>query len=253
MRTLDLPTLVRIFGNDETQLTSWIDEFRQFLSPLTNTVNAEDRQFTENDLSVLIYVHDQSECGESNDDIHSGLNCGEHESDSIRELACLHTPIFQDVPEQADETWQHGALIGGMASRQWVEVARSYKVAADSLVTTALKTEESHTFAYPIFFLYRHCLELYLKTILDGTARGHFFDKLIAALEEKYGKSLGGWIRERLEDFHEIDRKSDMFRYPEDVPDGELWINFHQLRFVMDRMVKAFEDHIQQERAAKKS
>jgi len=244
MRTIDLQTLIRFFELKEDVLLRWISEFGEHFSHSVKAPTDPQRHFTENDLCVLMYIQEQAEDGSPSEEIHGDLCRGEHESDRNVEMALLYTPLFQDMPDEIDETWQHGVLIGGMASRNWLEVARSYKLAGDNLVSEALKTEEPHKLDYPIFYIYRHCLELYLKTILGGTVRGHDFGKLIEALEEKYKKPLGGWIRERLWDFHDIDKKSDMFRYPEEIEDGELWIDFHHLLLVMNRMSAAFEVHL---------
>lgn len=244
MRIIDLPTLTRLFGMAEADVLRWIAEFGEHFSPTSKGTNGRDRSFIDADLCVLLYIQDQTEGGNCQEEIESGLCCREHLSDVFVEEARLHSPLFQDVPDEIDETWRHGVLIGGMAGRDWVQVARSYKRAGDTLVVEALKSDEPHEYDYPIFYLYRHCLELYLKTILGGTVRGHDFAKLVRALEEKYQKTLGGWIRERLWDFHEIDQKSDMFRYPEFVKDGELWIDFHHLKLVMERITQAFERHI---------
>jgi hypothetical protein len=252
MRTLDLQTLGRLFEVDESVLLAWITEYGEHLSRSANASDNQRRRFTERDLRVLLYVNDRIEGEDSSDEIHCGLNSGQYETDNILEQARLNTPIFQDVPEEIDDTWRHGVLIGGMAERNWHQVAQSYKRAADSLVAEALKSDEPEGFDYPIFYLFRHCLELYLKTMLGGV-RGHDFARLIKDLEMKYAKTLGGWIRDRLWDFHEIDEKSDMFRYPEDVSDGELWIDFYQLKYVMNRMTEAFDTFIQTEQSAKKT
>lgn len=243
--------VARLLDVGRDTVIAWTTRFAEYLSLTASAPKDKARQFNEADLRVLALVSDQWEDESDYEYVYAMLDRGEHNEDRYVEFAQLHTPIFQDVPEEIDETWQHGVLIGGMANRQWIEVAQSYKRAADSLVTVALKSDEPHTLDYPIFFLYRHCLELYLKTMLGGTVEEHFLDTLIKALETKYGKSLGGWIRDRLWDFHEIDRKSDMFRYPEDVPNGELWIDFHQLQLVMNRMTEAFENHLQQEQTAR--
>ena len=56
------------------------------------------------------------------------------------------------MPDEIDDTWQHGVVIGGMASRNLSQVARAYKTAADELLKQALSRYEPHEFDYPIFF-----------------------------------------------------------------------------------------------------
>ena len=43
----------------------------------------------------------------------------------------------------------------------------------------------------------------------------HNLSMLIGLLEKQIGKSIAPWIAERVRDFHEIDKMSDMFRYAE--------------------------------------
>jgi hypothetical protein len=157
----------------------------------------------------------------------------------------LHSPLFQDVPDEIDETWQHGVVIGGMACRHLVEIARSYKKAADELVRQAFNRCEPHELDFPIFFLYRHSIELYLKVLLDAPPATHDLNELIQLLEKQFGSRLASWIKDRLRDFHEIDQRSDAFRYASSQPSNELWIDFKQLQMVMDRLVRAVETQIE--------
>lgn len=52
------------------------------------------------------------------------------------------------------------------------------------------------------------------------------------------------WIKDWLRDFHKIDCMSDMFRYAESPSIIELWVDLHQAKAVMDRLVEAFESYI---------
>lgn len=160
------------------------------------------------------------------------------------EHARLHTPIFQEIPDEIDETWQHGAIIGGMAFRDRRQVARSYKLAADELVALALTKHEPHELDSPILFLYRHTVELYLKAALTTPPEHHDLSELIHLLESEGGGQLPDWLRKRLWDFHEIDLQSSIFRYADPGPPGELWIDFHQLQTVTDKLVEGFEEYL---------
>ncbi|MCH7817286.1 MAG: hypothetical protein IIC60_12025 [Proteobacteria bacterium] len=176
--------------------------------------------------------------------IHAMLNSGDHESEVFIEHAQLHTPIFQEIPYEIDETWQHGAVIGGMAFRDRRQVARSYKLATDQLVALALTKHEPHELDFPILFLYRHTVELYLKSALAKPPKHHDLGELSRLLESEGGGQIPGWMRDRLRDFHEIDRRSSIFRYADPGPPGELWIDFHQLQAVIDKLVEAFEAYL---------
>lgn len=208
----------------------------------------QERQFTEADLRALALIADHWEESPDWEHIRAMMNHGDHHHEErFVEFARLHSPVFQDAPEEIDETWQHGALIGGMAMHDWIQVARSYKMAADELVRQALAQFEPHEIDYPIFFLYRHSIELYLKAMLQAKPeKNHDIASLVNLLEGEIGKKFGGWVKDRLMDFDRIDKGSYMFRYP-DSPDAkspELWVDLHQLKAVMDSLTKAFEGHI---------
>ena len=232
-------------GKHEAHAYLWLrPPFAEYLSAGANPTKGQEREFSEADLRVFALIAEQTEFGESASEVEISLRLGEENAGRFVEFACLHTPLFQNIPEEINETWQHGVLIGGMAEQDLLQIARAYKLAADELVKQALRHLGTPEVDYPILFLYRHCLELYLKSLLEAPPVHHDLNELIKLLEQKYGGKLGGWMRDRMHDFHEIDVRSDLFRYPEFVPNGELWIDFHQLKMVMDRLIAAFEAQI---------
>ncbi len=238
-----MPTLIevaRCLRVDRSELRVWTTTFSEHLSPEAVSAAGEEPQYNEADLRVLAFVAEQIEAGAEPEEI-ADLLQGEGSSEArFVEFARLHTPLFRDVPDEIDEMWGHGSLIGGMAARQLAQVARSYKAAADELAGRALASQEPHELDYPVLFLYRHAIELYLKALLSDRPRTHNLGRLIDLLEGQYGGKLDGWIADHLRDFHEIDRKSDMFRYADSPSGGELWVDFHQLRAVLDRLVEVF-------------
>ena len=138
-----------------------------------------------------------------------------------------------------------------MALRRHLDVARAYKTAGDALVEQALSNYPPYELDYPIFFTYRHAIEIYLKIIVDYAfapereKKPHSLKGLIRKIEEKYGANLPDWMEARIADFEEIDPKSTSFRYAEAMPNGvkgeELWIDLHQLKVVMHTLCDNFE------------
>lgn len=229
----------------------WTSEFAEHFSLMANPKKYQPRQFCETDLRILMLISDHWSDDPDLEEIHDLLNSHQHDGDWYVDAARLQTPIFQDVPDEIDESWQHGCLISGMASRDWLSLARSYKLAGDVLVAQIMsRRNEPHDFDYPVIYLYRHSVELYLKTLLNESSLplppkgGHNIETLVRSLEAKAGKPVKTWVKDRLLDFHRIDIKSDVFRYPEDIHTDELWIDFHQLKTVMNRLAEAFEDYL---------
>ncbi len=107
---------------------------------------------------------------------------------------------------------------------------------------------EPHELDYPVLFLYRHTVEVYLKAALDNPPEHHDLSRLIQLLEAESGKKIAGWVRDPLWDFHQIDNMAAVFRYADPSADGELWIDFRQLRAVIDKLVQAIEQYMEQKR-----
>jgi hypothetical protein len=159
--------------------------------------------------------------------------------------------IFQDVPDEIDESWTAGFLIGGMAVSNIQTIALSYKVAGDLLLQAALSSGTAYEFSYPILFNYRHCIELYLKTILQPQKTNHDLKKLLEDLEnyclQNYSQKLPTWFKTVVLEFDEFDSRSTSFRYEQVISSkssgisNELWIDLHILQKVMDRLHKAFQ------------
>lgn len=229
---------------DRDTVKTWTTEFSEHLSLTANPPKGKERQFGETDLRVLALVADFWEDDPDLQNIHAMLNSGDFNEDRFAEFACLRTPVFQDVPEEIDEDWRHGVLIGGMACRDLPQVARAYKTAADELLKQALSQFEPHEIDYPIFFMYRHCIEVYLKAMLASPPRTHDLGRLILLLEQQFKTTIAPWVKERLWDFQRLDQQADLFRYAALPAASELWIDFHHLKLVMDRLTEAFDEQL---------
>ena len=236
--------VARLVGVEPAKVKRWAKEFAEYLSLTARPGKGQERQFSEADLRVLAVVADHLELGNDADDVHYALNSGEQYSERLIEVARLNSPLFQEPSDEMDETWQHGTLIGGMACRDLRQVARAYKLAADELLKQALEKYEPHELDYPVLFLYRHTVEVYLKAALDDPPEHHDLSRLIQLLEAESGKKIAPWVKDRLWDFHKIDKMAALFRYADPPADGELWIDFHQLEAVIDKLVQAIEQYM---------
>jgi hypothetical protein len=180
----------------------------------------------------------------------------------------------QDRLQPDDSPFSDMGAGGTDESGSWISYSQSYKMAADDLIEAAFLRKEAApevTRLYPILFLYRHFLELELKSI---TVLG-YIAKEIPELEKKLQRllsthSLTALIAEcrpllvsesstpsfrtqfdRLEhcvrEFAAHDPNSYAFRYPVDkslnlykiVPGAVDLVN---LRAVIDRMAKVLRE-----------
>jgi hypothetical protein len=167
----------------------------------------------------------------------------------------LDERIFQDVPDEINEDWNHGVLVGGMVSSD-ILIARAYKSAGDTLIQSALESREPYEVAYPIFFVYRHALELYLKLIVKPVKRNHDLKVLFEEFEQicmtQHGQQVPNWVKTRMLEFSSIDAGSFSFRYAM-ARDGaysigsELWVELEHLRQVITAICDGFERMAQEE------
>jgi DNA-binding transcriptional MerR regulator len=245
--------VARLLGVEPVKVKRWAKQFAEYLSLTARPDKGQERQFSEADLRVLAVVAEHLELGNDEGDVHYALNSGQQYAEPLVELARLHSPLFQDPSEEMDETWRHGTLIGGMCCRDLPQVAKSYKLAADELLKQALSSYEPHELDYPVLFLYRHTVEVYLKAALDNPPEHHDLSRLIQLLEAESGKNIAGWVKDRLWDFHRIDNMVALFRYADPLADGELWIDFHHLQAVIDKLVQAIEQYMAQKRYAEQT
>jgi hypothetical protein len=145
-------------------------------------------------------------------------------------------------------------MFGGMALPTKLELGDQYYEAA-SLLVDAIKRDELEDFrlANPVLYLYRHWLELALKSLIGTGAHGHDLGQLASEFESTMRKATGSilpqWIVRRVKEVAAIDPSSTAFRYAEnrdrmtkrDVPvDGEIYVSLNHLREAMEALHMVF-------------
>lgn len=160
-------------------------------------------------------------------------------------------PLFEDPPDDLTEDHSYGFLIGGMAAHtNTLAIGKAYRLAAENLTEAAIKSGEGHEICYPVLFLYRQTVELYLKAAThSGKEVNHDIGKLILKLEGIVGVRFKGglpvWAKQRLLEFHEIDPSSMNLRYVDAKASltlvGEYWVNMHRLKNIMGILLDGLE------------
>lgn len=89
---------------------------------------------------------------------------------------------------------------------------------------------------YPMLFLYRHSLELFLKCNIPKKIKSHNLDKLLAAfilhLKETYDVDISkGWFANTIREFSQIDPLGQSFRYSKNINDDEAIPTDHILNY----------------------
>lgn len=230
-------------GVSEDLIIKWVSLFGEYLSSEAKALS-KTKKFTLHDMHILAVVndvHDWEEDDGDYSDVRSAMNEGLPYEPHYQLIAHLNFPVFQDVPEDLDETFTHGALVGviGLTDKLWV--AQSFKLSADLLVDASIEDESAFKTVYPILYNYRHSIELYLKIISGSKERIHNLNKLLRSIEEKYGLRVSRWVNEFITELHEIDERSTTFRYGEDVLQGEKWVDLRQLKNVVGLLCSEIE------------
>ena len=237
----------RVLGVDAQQVKAWAWRFKEHLSSQANPPKGRPRAFTDSDVLALMHVCMHWEDNPDFENIEAGLNCHDHyDNDRYVEMLYLHTPLLQEPPDDLDETWRHGIFLNGGGVDQFLELARSYRQSADTLLDSALKSGEPREWGYPVLFAYRHALELYLKILGDVQDPIHGLEKCIQRVENRHGQKIPPPVREWIIELDKLDPRGTAFRYADDdagtLRYAEYWVDFVQFKFAMS---KSFEclDH----------
>lgn len=234
--------VANIFLVDVPTVKKWAYEFRDYVSETANPPKGETRSFTLEDLIVFGLVSDYWEDEPDYQHITMMLNSQEHLRDKYITFAYLNAPLLQDIPNNWDEPTRQMIIIGGMQPTHQqlsLRIAEGYRTAGDDLVRSALAADMVYEFLYPIFFMYRHAVEVYLKILVPEKNDTHGFDRLLNAYHAKYNDRLDPWLTDRLAEFQKLDPIGDTFRYADSrtpLPPIEYMLNLRQMQVVVEHI-----------------
>lgn len=163
----------------------------------------------------------------------------------------LEKPLFEEVSEKhyREDAYggPYGVLVGGMAQPTFPELAVQFMDAADELLARIRAMEvEDFTLANPILYLYRHSLEMLLKSRLESVPKKHDLAFLLKQFADETKKrhscEVPAWIVARTNDINDIDRSSTAFRYGDPIPNGELHVYLGRLQTVVKALHSAIND-----------
>lgn len=151
-------------------------------------------------------------------------------------------PLFEEPSAdcEREDPWSgpKGFMFGGWSlpcGTTW-EMAQQYFDAANLLIESIQGDQmEDYKLGTPVLFLYRHWLELAVKSII-GPIHGHDLTKLsseLARVLAKRGVEVPKWVSARLREIAEVDPSSTAFRYAENTVAGEIYVSLPHLRDAM--------------------
>lgn len=161
-------------------------------------------------------------------------------------------PVFEEPSEGIERTdpfsGPKGFMFGGMCSTTKQDLGQQYFEAANLLVAAIDHDEmEDYRLAHPVLFLYRHSIELTLKSLIEWMVKpnvwGHdlvsLSDIFVQAVRRKFGQEVPDWITSRIKEIAVIDPDSTTFRYDGAVAGGELYVSLPHLRNTMKALNSA--------------
>ncbi|MCP5100887.1 MAG: MerR family transcriptional regulator [Chloroflexi bacterium] len=243
--------LARRFSVDNSTIKTWSHKFSDYFSPSANPPSGHTRLYNQADVTILTYIAywyeeyaDNYNEADWDEEIHAALKQGDH----LRITSIHEEKIFQDVLEDFPEVWDEwlSAGLGGMADGAYngLAVADAYKRAGDVLVESG---EAAWDVIYPTLYNYRHCIELYIKIIVDPKRRNHShnLEKLLIKLNgyaiKHYKSELPTWFIDRILEFQWIDSENaTAFRYDDEGAKDEVVVVLPRLKQIMDILQNAF-------------
>ncbi len=237
--------VARALEVDRDLIKRWAYLFRDYLKQPANPPKGNPRQFCADDLRVLAYISMYWEDDPDIESIRCGLNAEEYYEDIYNNFITAVTPLFIDPPEELNEDWGHGILIGVGGKVQLGDVfalADSYKKAGDMLVDAAIK-DEVYELICPIIYNYRHATELYMKATIVQSKKDHnliwLLQEFKKLLESEFDTTLPKWFESVILVLNDFDPKGTTFRYVEDCL-GEVWVDIMHMKTLMGWMAESF-------------
>ncbi|HEV3481233.1 MAG TPA: hypothetical protein VGR97_02775 [Candidatus Acidoferrales bacterium] len=160
--------------------------------------------------------------------------------------SAMTRPLFEEPSDGIERTepfsGPKGFMFGGMCSATKQQLGQHYFEAADLLIRAIKRNElEDYKLAHPVFFLYRHSIELTLKSLIEwmespdvwGHNLASLADRFETAVQRKFGQEVPSWIIDRIKEIAVMDPGSTTFRYDDAQNDGEMYVSLVHLQEVM--------------------
>lgn len=247
--TYTVAEAARILGVDREQVKYLAFVFADSLSLSANPAKGKARSFTFTDMLMLLYINQHWEEDPDIPAIKMGLNSGEHAEDIYLYELWRHTPLLQDDASEYSEDSPVGLRVNPQIYLHKLELARSYRNAANLLWQNAADSGLPTLEAYPVLYAYRHAVELYLKILGNtGKGAGHNLVRCVQAVEKIHAmrlpdKKLPTKLREWILTLHQLDETGSTFRYQQELSPilDDIWMDWAHFRFAMGELLEALD------------
>lgn len=155
-------------------------------------------------------------------------------------------PLFEepeDIYREDPIVGPHGFVFDDMGISGPDNLAHEFFEAAHALTETINRGEcEDYRIASPVLFLYRHAIELFLKSAMPRYRRIHKLDALAddfaAHIARERGIAVPGWVTNRIKEIEVADPRSLSSRYGR-LGTGPAYVSLPHLQNAMFALVSA--------------
>lgn len=170
---------------------------------------------------------------------------------AIYDREAMTRPLFEepvDIYRDNPVIGPHGFVFDDMGVSGPANLAHEFFEAAHALTETIGRGEwEDYRIASPVLFLYRHAIELFLKSAMPAYSRTHDLDALAdefaAYMARERSIELPEWIPRRIKEIASADPRSTSFRYGR-LGTGPAYVSLPHLQRAMFALVSALCDLI---------
>jgi hypothetical protein len=155
-------------------------------------------------------------------------------------------PLFEEPSDEIERidpfSGPKGFMFGGMCTTTKQDLGQQYFEAANLLICAIKRDElEDYKLAHPVLFLYRHSIELTLKSLIEwmdapnvwGHDLASLAERFAKAVRRKFGQEVPNWIIDRIKEIAAMDPDSTTFRYDVVPAGGELYVSLAHLQEAM--------------------
>ncbi len=234
----------QLVGVGKEQIKAWSRLFQEYLSRDAIPEQGKERKYGNKDILILLYICYYWEDHPDIESIKIGLNCADYYEEAFIHELYRHTPLLQEEIPAIDEPYRYGLMMSPGVYLEPLEIARSYRNAAELLWQNAMDSGQPRSECYPMLFAYRHTLELYLKILGCVEEHTHNLLKCTDILEKYHQTKIPAKLKEWIETLHRIDPDSTAHRYaPSNMGlcmDGN-WLDLKHFKFAMDTLFNALD------------
>lgn len=234
----------KIVGVGKEQIKGWSRLFREYLNKDASPAQGQERQYDDKDILILLYVGYYWEDHPDIESIKIGLSQENYYEEAFIHELYRHTPLLQDEIPEVDEPYRYGLMMSPGVYSEPLEIARSYRSAAELLWQNAMDSGQPRSECYPMLFAYRHTLELYLKILGCVEEHTHNLLKCMEILEKYHQTKIPAKLKEWIETLHRMDPAGTAHRYAQSSTnfcmDGN-WLDLKHFKFAMDTLFNALD------------